>query len=105
MNDYTGILPSLIDVIDSRQQWKMQCKLMTDRHYFRCSTCQSAIITRTAIGHGSYQAFVFPCPGCGIELAFAMRLYPERIPKVIAPEDDFPILWEYTDFKNVSEIE
>jgi predicted RNA-binding Zn-ribbon protein involved in translation (DUF1610 family) len=77
---------------------------MTDRHYFQCSTCKSGLITRTAIGHGRFQAFVFPCPNCGVELAFAMRLYPERIPQSLKPGEKLPKLWEYCDFKNVKEI-
>lgn len=77
---------------------------MTDRHYFECSACKVHIITRTAIGHGKYQAFVFPCPGCGIELKFGMRIFPERIPKNPELGGKLPILWEYTDFKNTVEI-
>src|SRR5262245_10418613 len=33
---------------------------------------------RTAIGHGNYQEFALPCPGCGVEIRYGMNLYPEE---------------------------
>jgi hypothetical protein len=49
---------------------------MTNRNALECSECGTKTITRTAIGHGDYQEFAFPCPGCGIEIRFGMKLFP-----------------------------
>lgn len=52
---------------------------MINRVPIRCSTCNEAILTRTAIGHSNYQEFAFPCPGCGVEIRFGMDLDQEAI--------------------------
>lgn len=51
---------------------------MTNRKALECNECATRTITRTAIGHGDYQEFAFPCPGCGIEIRFGMNLYPRE---------------------------
>lgn len=47
---------------------------MIIRNSLKCSACNNTITTRTAIGHGSYQEFAFPCPECGIEIRFGMEI-------------------------------
>jgi hypothetical protein len=44
------------------------------RNFMKCKTCGHVNTTRTAVGHGSYQEFAFPCQGCGIELRFGMEI-------------------------------
>jgi hypothetical protein len=44
----------------------------------KCQTCDHVNTTRTAVGHGSYQEFAFPCQGCGIELRFGMEIDHEK---------------------------
>lgn len=52
---------------------------MINRVPIRCTTCNEAVLTRTAIGHGDYQEFAFPCPGCGVEIRFGMDLDQEAV--------------------------
>lgn len=52
---------------------------MIHRNSLKCSTCNTSATTRTAIGHGGYQEFAFPCPGCGVEIRFGMTLDQEAI--------------------------
>lgn len=66
---------------------------MINRTSLRCSTCGTAATTRTAIGHGSYQEFAFPCPGCGIEIRFGMTLDQEQVS------------FEYTKIQNATWID
>lgn len=40
----------------------------------RCDSCDGITLTRTAIGHRSRQTHRFPCPGCGIEIVYAVLL-------------------------------
>jgi hypothetical protein len=47
---------------------------MTNRRHLKCVSCGTKVITRTAIGHGSYQEYAFPCPGCSVELRYALEL-------------------------------
>ena len=63
---------------------------MTNRNALECKECGARTITRTAIGHGDYQEFAFPCPGCGIEIRFGMNLYPSEA------------RWEYVKIVNAT---
>jgi hypothetical protein len=45
-----------------------------NRRYIECSTCGARAMTRTAIGHSDWQEFAFPCPKCGVEIRFGMKL-------------------------------
>src|SRR5438445_8435625 len=47
---------------------------MTNRRHLQCAICGTKTIARTAIGHGSYQEYAFPCPGCSVEIRFALEL-------------------------------
>ena len=47
---------------------------MIERRLLQCATCGVEITVRTAIGHGPYQEFAFPCPGCGVEIRFGMEI-------------------------------
>ena len=49
-----------------------------NRNYLQCSVCKEKIITRTAIAHTSYQEFAFPCPNCGVEIRFGMKIGQRR---------------------------
>ena len=51
---------------------------MIDRKFLKCNTCGTATTIRTAIGHGSYQEFAFPCPRCGVEIRFGMQINREK---------------------------
>ncbi len=51
---------------------------MISRNVLACSTCGATTTTRTAIGHGKYQEFAFPCHRCGIEIRFGMTLNQEK---------------------------
>jgi len=66
---------------------------MTARKPLQCLECGERTLTRTAIGHGDYQEFAFPCPKCGVEIRFGMNLYPEEA------------RWEHTEVKNAVWIE
>lgn len=66
---------------------------MTNRNALQCNECGTKTITRTAIGHGDYQEFAFPCPGCGIEIRFGMNLYPHEA------------RWEYVKLTNAKWID
>ena len=65
---------------------------MTNRNALECNECGTRTITRAAIGHGDYQEFAFPCPGCGIEIRFGMNLYPKET------------RWEYVKIVNATWI-
>src|SRR5947209_4156777 len=47
---------------------------MTNRRHLKCASCGTKVITRTAIGHGSYQEYAFPCPSCSVEIRYALEL-------------------------------
>ena len=47
---------------------------MMNRRRLKCDTCGATTVARTAVGHGPYQEFAFPCPGCGAEIRFGMDL-------------------------------
>ena len=66
---------------------------MTNRYALQCNECGTKTITRTAIGHGNYQEFAFPCPGCGVEIRFGMNLYPDET------------RWEYVKLSNAKWID
>lgn len=48
--------------------------MMIVRNALRCDGCGGITLTRTAIGHRSKQTHRFPCPGCGIEIVYAVLL-------------------------------
>jgi len=48
------------------------------RKHLKCDACGALITTRTAVGHGTYQEFAFPCSGCGIEIRFGMDIDHEK---------------------------
>lgn len=66
---------------------------MTNRNALQCKECGAKTITRTAVGHGDYQEFAFPCPGCGIEIRFGMNLYPHEA------------RWEYVKLTNAKWVD
>ena len=45
---------------------------MIVRNALRCESCDGITLTRTAIGHRPRQTHRFPCPGCGIEIVYAV---------------------------------
>ena len=47
---------------------------MIVRKALRCDGCDGITLTRTAIGHRPKQTHRFPCPGCGIEIVYAVLL-------------------------------
>src|SRR6266852_3649450 len=47
---------------------------MIIRRNLKCLTCGRITTTRTAIGHADYQEIAFPCPGCGVEMRYGMKL-------------------------------
>ena len=47
---------------------------MIVRNALRCESCDGITITRTAIGHRTRQTYRFPCPGCEIEIVYAVLL-------------------------------
>ena len=47
---------------------------MIVRNALRCESCDGITLTRTAIGHRPRQTHRFPCPGCGIEIVYAVLL-------------------------------
>jgi len=47
---------------------------MIHRNSILCKTCGTETTIRTAIGHGSYQEFAFPCPQCAVEIRFGMQI-------------------------------
>ena len=50
-----------------------------------CKTCGHRTLTRTALGHGDYQEFAFPCGGCGLEIRYGMKLpLNKRMARVMA---------------------
>ena len=51
---------------------------MIVRNYLKCDACGAVITTRTAVGHGTYQEFAFPCTECGIEIRFGMDIDQEK---------------------------
>ena len=61
---------------------------MVDRNYIRCTTCGNKVLIRTALGHGNYQEFAFPCPNCGVEIRYGMDL------------DQNAPSWQYTKLIN-----
>ena len=67
--------------------------MATARRPLKCLECGEKVITRTGIGHGDYQEFAFPCPGCKVEIRFGMNLFPKEG------------RWEYTKIKNAKWIE
>lgn len=47
---------------------------MIVKNALRCESCNGVTLTRTAIGHRPKQTHRFPCPGCGIEIVYAVLL-------------------------------
>lgn len=47
---------------------------MINKVPLRCDSCDGITLTRTAIGHRPRQTHRFPCPGCGIEIVYALVL-------------------------------
>lgn len=47
---------------------------MIERRMLQCITCGVETTVRTAVGHGTYQEFAFPCPGCGVEIRLGMEI-------------------------------
>ena len=45
---------------------------MIARKALRCESCDGITLTRTAIGHRQRQTHRFPCPGCRIEIVYAV---------------------------------
>ncbi len=52
---------------------------MIVRKALRCEGCSGITLTRMAIGHRPKQTHKFPCPGCGIEIIYAVVLDQEVI--------------------------
>src|SRR5438067_11866690 len=64
---------------------------MINRHTLKCVTCGHKTIIRTAVGHGDYQEFAFPCGGCGVEIRYGMKLpLNRRMNRVIANRAKHP---------------
>lgn len=42
------------------------------RNYLQCSSCDSKVVVRVAIGHFGDQEHKFPCPECGVEISFSL---------------------------------
>lgn len=47
---------------------------MIVKNALRCESCDGVTLTRTAMGHRPRQTHRFPCPGCGIEIVYAVLL-------------------------------
>lgn len=47
---------------------------MIIRNPLQCRSCGAKVITRTAPGLFPPQEHIFPCPGCGVEIRFTLRL-------------------------------
>jgi len=52
---------------------------MIDRNFLVCDSCNTRIVTRTAIGHGDRQVLAFPCPECGVGITFGMTMDQKKI--------------------------
>lgn len=39
-----------------------------------CNSCEKKTVTRTRVGRDGVHPYRFPCPGCGIEIAFALKV-------------------------------
>lgn len=66
---------------------------MVNRTYVRCLECEHDTMVRTAMGHGDYAEYAFPCPSCGVEIRFGIDLYPDTG------------RWKYGDLTNAQWIE
>jgi len=78
------------------------------RNFMKCKTCGHVNTTRTAVGHGSYQEFAFPCRGCGIELRFGMEIDHENpnyeYTKIVNAEWSDENIYEDLDFSTITTI-
>ena len=50
------------------------------RRVLKCSSCDQKTITRTAVGFASIQPHTFPCPVCGVEIGFSLKVNMQRMP-------------------------
>jgi predicted RNA-binding Zn-ribbon protein involved in translation (DUF1610 family) len=66
---------------------------MINRRRLECISCETRIVTRTGIGHGTVQKHKFACPKCGIEIGFVLHL------------DQQAVTFEYDDPKNARWID
>jgi hypothetical protein len=53
---------------------KWRILTIIQRNSILCKTCGTETTIRTAIGHGSYQEFAFPCPRCDVEIRFGTQI-------------------------------
>lgn len=51
---------------------------MTLRYIIKCDSCDATIITRTGVGHGNSQIYIFSCPRCTVELGLTILLDQEN---------------------------
>ena len=56
---------------------------MIHRKALRCESCDSITLTRTAIGHRQRQTHRFPCPGCRIEIVYAVLIDQHNIDSLV----------------------
>jgi len=47
---------------------------MIIRKALTCGSCARKTITRTRVGYDGIHRYTFPCPGCGVEIAFAVKI-------------------------------
>lgn len=63
------------------------------RRNFKCVACGHVVCTRTALSNTDYQEFAFPCPHCGLEMRFGMKLLlRKRLERLTtrSPDASFP---------------
>ncbi len=52
---------------------------MISRNTLVCDSCGAYTTVRTGIGHADHQEHRFPCPGCGVEVTYALRLNQKNV--------------------------
>jgi hypothetical protein len=79
---------------------------MIVRYPLQCLTCGHKTLTRSAIGHGDYQEFAFPCGGCGVEIRFGMKLpLNRRMARVLRLKDRRPSDWFQSQIERIGKME
>lgn len=79
---------------------------MIVRFPLECATCGHKTLTRSATGHGDYQEFAFPCPSCGLEIRFGMKLpLNRRMARVLAQKDKRPEGWFKEQMERIQKMQ